>query len=145
MVPSLISGGRRAGVAAAGDGRVAELSVPRHRFMPGGVIGFPYLLLRCSPRLRDRPADNQDSETDLLLLLRPDRFPLLVGPIEHLAGAGPAAARLQHLAAVDHDRVAVDIPSTIADQKGREVRQLLVLADTAQRHGLDQLLVAAAR
>src|SRR6188768_2931854 len=71
------------------------------------------------------------------LPLRPDRLPLLVGPVEHRLRAGAAATRLQHLAAVDEGR-------PVAHQIGREIGKLDMLASAAQRDRLDQRLGAAA-
>src|SRR5688572_1175741 len=80
----------------------------------------------------------------LLLLPWPNRVPLLVGPVEHGRRVGPAAARLQHLAAIDHDGIAVDVGRPVAHQIGREIGQLYVLPNPAHRDRLDHFLLAAA-
>jgi len=63
--------------------------VPASPFYPGGVIGFPTFLLRCSPRQESRQWNNQDSETDHCFFFA-DRVPL--PSVNRASGRAGAAA-----------------------------------------------------
>src|SRR5882672_714158 len=66
-------------------------------------------------------------------------FPLRVGPLQQILGAGTAQMR----AAVLHYHLAVDVTGGIGNQETRQVGQLAVFTDAAERIFRCPALVAA--
>src|SRR6185369_5611143 len=85
---------------------------------------------RVAPCRRDRRSGTRGAAARLALL-RSQRLPI---GIAHLrAEEVELAGALEPFAAIDGDDLAVDIAALFGQQIGREIGELLVLADAAQR------------